>query len=79
MMIFRLQRPLISEVDPDNNRAAKEGNDYFILRKSTCPGVIIECGFLSCPEETAKLVDEAYQEKLAEAIAESVCRLYGMK
>ena len=74
-----LQSALISEVDPDNNRAAKEGNDYFILRKSTCPGVIIECGFLSCPEETAKLVDEEYQEKLAETIAESVCRLYGVK
>ena len=74
-----LQSALISGVDPDNNRAAKEGNDYFILRKSTCPGVIVECGFLSCPEETAKLVDEEYQEKIAETIAESVCRLYGVK
>lgn len=71
-----IQRYLITEVDPENTRAAKEGNDYFILRKSTCPGVIIECGFLSCPEETAKLVDEAYQDKLAEAIANAVCKLY---
>lgn len=74
-----LQSALISGVDPDNNRAVKEGNDYFILRKSTCPGVIVECGFLSCPQETAKLVDEKYQEKIAETIAESVCRLYGVK
>lgn len=71
-----IQSFLISGVDPENTRAAKEGNDYFILRKSTCPGVIVECGFLSCPEETAKLVDEAYQDKLAGAIADAVCKLY---
>lgn len=71
-----IQSCLISEVDPENTRVAKEGNDYFILRKSICPGVIVECGFLSCPEETAKLVDEVYQDKLAGAIANAVCKLY---
>lgn len=64
-----LQNALVSEVDPENKREAKAGNDYFILRKSTCPGVIIECGFLSCPKEAAKLVDEEYQWKIAETIA----------
>lgn len=70
-----LQRALREQVDKDNKREAKEGNDYFILRKSTCPGVIVECGFLSCPEEAAKLVDEEYQEKIAKAIADSVCKI----
>lgn len=70
-----IQSALISEVDPDNKREAKEGNDYFILRKSTCPGVIVECGFLSCPEEAAKLVDEEYQWKIAETIANVVYKI----
>lgn len=74
-----LQQKLISEIDPDNNRAAKEGNEYFILRKSMCPGVIVECGFLSSPNETARLVDEGYQEKLASAIADCVCELYNVR
>lgn len=74
-----LQKYLISEVDPENHREAKQGNDYFILRRSICPGVIIECGFLSCPSETAKLIDEAYQNKIADAITKSVCELYGIK
>lgn len=71
-----IQQNMISEVDPENKRVAKEGNDYFILRKSICPGVIIECGFLSCPEETARLIDEQYQQKLVDAISGAVCALY---
>ena len=29
------------------------------------PTVIVECGFLSNPEDAKKLTDETYQEKLA--------------
>ena len=71
-----LQANIVSDVDENNTRSAKEGNDYYILRKSVCPGVIIECGFLSCPEETAKLVDEKYQEKLAVVIAKTIAEYY---
>ena len=66
-------------VDSDNNRKAKSGSDYYILRKSACPSVIIECGFLSNPDETAKLIDDKYQQKLAESIAEAVDNVYGIK
>lgn len=71
-----IQSTIKKEVSPENNRSIKSGNDYFILRKSVCPGVIVECGFLSNKEETAKLVDEGYQLKLAKAIAEAVCNIY---
>lgn len=73
-----IQKSLIENVDSNNHRKAKEGSDYFILRKSVCPGVIVECGFLSCPEETAKLVDEGYQNKLADAIVEGICEKYNI-
>lgn len=66
-------------VDNDNNRKAKAENDYYILRKSVCPAVIIECGFLSNPEETAMLVDESYQDKLAQAISKAVCEFHENK
>lgn len=62
--------------DTENNRMAKACNDYYILRKSVCPAVIIECGFLSNPEETARLVDEGYQDKLAQAITSAICNIY---
>ncbi len=71
-----VQGKIQEEIDNENNRKAKEANDYYILRKSVCPAIIIECGFLSNPEETSKLVDEKYQEKLAETIADAVCEIY---
>ncbi len=66
----------IKEIDSKNHREAKTGNDYYILNKSICPGVIVECGFLSCPEETVMLVSEEYQEKLAQAITDAICTVY---
>ena len=71
-----LQAGLIEYVDKGNNRIAKEGNDYYILRKTSIPGVIVECGFLSCPEEEAKLSDEEYQKKIANAIALVIDEIY---
>lgn len=52
-------------LEPDNNREAKGNDSYFLLKKTSKPIVIVECGFLSNREEAAKLSDEVYQEKLA--------------
>ena len=40
-----------------------------MIREVKRPAVLIEMGFLSNPEEGAKLADPAYQETLAEAIS----------
>ena len=34
-----------------------------------CPGILIECGFLSNPEECARLCTEDYQKQLSLVIA----------
>lgn len=68
-----VQRNMIEELSPPKIREAKANNSYYILKNSTCPGIIIECGFLSCPEECEKLKDSAYQQKLAHAIARAIC------
>lgn len=68
---FLLQEKL-NAINPQHAREAKEGDDYYILNKSVCPGVIIECGFLSCSEETALLTSEQYQQKIASAIADAI-------
>ncbi len=59
-------------MDPSNHRLAKANNDYYILRNTELPVVLVECGFLSCPAEESLLLTEEYQWKLAEAIAEGV-------
>ncbi len=67
-----VQAELVKALDNNNKRKAKTGNDYFMLRKSTCPAIIVECGFLSNSDEEAKLVTDEYQQAVAEAIAEGV-------
>ncbi len=42
--------------------------DYFMLNCNEFPAVIVECGFLTNPEDEALLVSEEYQKKLAAAI-----------
>ena len=44
--------------------------DYFILKCSGAPSAIVECGFLSSPEDEQLLVTHEYREKLASAILE---------
>ncbi len=51
-----------------NPRIIKPNKEYFILKKSTSPTVIVECGFLSNPAETLLLTDKNYQDDLAHAI-----------
>lgn len=66
-----LQKELL-EFDQENTRKIKANDTYYLLKKTEVPTVIVECGFLSCPEEAALLTDEAYQKKLAEAIAKGI-------
>lgn len=63
-----LQSLLISRVDPSNHRAEKSNDTYYLLKNVSVPVVIVECGFLSNRAESKKLVDGAYQQKLAWAI-----------
>ncbi|MCM1105400.1 MAG: N-acetylmuramoyl-L-alanine amidase [Blautia sp.] len=68
-----IQAALNEQLDPPKQRVSKSNDDYYILKKTPSPTVIVECGFLSNPEEAAKLTDEAYQNKLARAIYSGVC------
>lgn len=63
-----VQEQLKTTMADGNHRKAKSNNDYFMLRKTQCPFIIVECGYLSNPREAALLLEEDYQEKLAWAI-----------
>ncbi len=43
-----------------------------VLRTSQMPSALVECGFMSTPEELALLVQPEYQAKLARGIADGV-------
>lgn len=65
-----MQNSIKNTLQPDNERAVKQIPDtVYIMNHITCPAALIECGFLTHPEEEALLRDEDYQRKLAAVIA----------
>lgn len=58
-------------------RESKANGDYYLLKRTEVPTLIVECGFLSCPEELDLLTDESYQQELAHAIAEGILACVG--
>lgn len=63
-----LQQQLITTLADGNHRVAKSNESYYLLKKTSCPIVIVECGFLSNPTEAKLLLDDHYQDKIAWAI-----------
>mgnify|MGYP000774084157 CR=1 FL=1 len=61
------------KMDDTNTRQAKSNDSYYLLKHSNVPSIIVECGFLSNPEETAKLTDSNYQKQIAYAICMGIC------
>lgn len=60
------------QVNPDNKRQAKANDNYYLLKRTEVPTIIVECGFLSNPEEAALLSDEEYQKKIAKAVVDGL-------
>ncbi|OON95848.1 MAG: hypothetical protein ATN31_10450 [Candidatus Epulonipiscioides saccharophilum] len=58
--------------DPENTRLIKSSMDYFILKSSNIPGIIVECGFLTNREEEQKLLSDQYQSIMAQAIGTGI-------
>lgn len=69
-----MQAQIIKTIADDNHRKAKSNSNYYMLTKTACPLVIVECGYMSNIRESALLVDEAYQEKMAYAIHLAIMR-----
>ena len=67
-----LMQAELKKVDTSNTRQIKSNSDFYMLKKTEVPTIIVECGFLSNPEEAEKLVAEEYQEQMAEAICRGV-------
>lgn len=63
-----LMQEELRKLDVENTRQIKSNSDFYMLKKTEVPTIIVECGFLSNPEEAEKLVTEEYQEQMAEAI-----------
>ena len=68
----QLQVALCQTVNPGSNRKIKRADGIYLLEHIERTGVLIECGFLSNPEEEAKLRSSSYQKQLCCVIATTV-------
>lgn len=61
-----IQKEFIKTLD-HSNKSTSPG-DYFMLKCTTAPSVIVECGFISNAEEEQLLLTNEYQQKIVDAI-----------
>lgn len=59
-----MQTALVTNLNPGSNRKSKKADGVYLMEHIECTGVLIECGFLSNPQEEAKIRSEAYQKQL---------------
>ena len=75
-MAETMQKALLM-ADEENTRQAKGNDTYYLLKRTEVPTIIVECGFLSNPQEAEKLTEDGYQKKLAQAITSGIIACVG--
>ena len=69
---------LIRALNPENRRVAAPISDrIYLMKRVNCPAILVECGFLSNPQETAKLETGEYQTELAAVLIGSYLQYIG--
>lgn len=69
LLAQEIQNSVKKRLQDDNTRQIKpSGDSIYLLYKAKAPSVMIECGFLSNPEELALLKDEKYQKQMSYSV-----------
>ena len=72
LLARQLQESFTASLNIGSSRKSKKSQGVYLMEQLRCTGVLIECGFLSNPEEEAKLSSPEYQKKLCCVIAAAV-------
>lgn len=71
-----IQNNLNNTIQKENNRIAKTIDNIYIINHVEIPITIVECGFLSNPEEEKQLLEDKYQDKLAWGIYNGIIEYF---
>jgi len=70
VLAANIHRQVIAGTTTDNRGIRRRG--YFVLRRTTIPAVLVECGFLTNPYEARFALQSDYRDTLADRIAAGV-------
>jgi len=62
--------------DLNTTRSYKEVNDMYLHKRVTRPGVLVEVGFITNPNERYLLLQDYYQQKIASSITRGVIKYF---
>ena len=71
-----IQNSLNETIEKANNRIAKSIDNVYIIKHVEIPTTIVECGFLSNPDEEQLLLNDDYQNKLAWGIYNGIINYF---
>ena len=71
-----IQENLNNEIQKENNRVAHAIDNVYIIKHVELPTTIVECGFLSNPDEEKQLLNDEYQNKLAWGIYNGIINYF---
>jgi len=63
-----IQEQIKKFANPSNKMTSMANTEYYVLRQTVMPAVLVECGFMSNSGERWKLTTDDYQERIAWAI-----------
>ena len=72
----QLQENLNKSIQKENKRVAMKLNTVYIMKHVEIPISIVECGFLSNPEEEKQLLEDGYQNRLAWGIYNGIINYF---
>ena len=75
---LKLGKAVLAELGGVNtlHKGDVEQAGFAVLKAPDIPSILVETAFISNPEEERRLNDEAYQEKMAQAILEGIKRYF---
>jgi len=75
---LKLGKAVLGEIGGINrlHKGSVEQAGFAVLKAPDIPSILIETAFISNPEEEAKLLDEGYQNQIADAIVKGIKRYF---
>ena len=70
----RMQTRFVETLNPGSHRREKKAEGIYLMEHIERPGILVECGFLSNPQEEARLSNGGYQNKLCCVMAATLAQ-----